>query len=269
MKIFYSLLTALLLVGALGCEPGQDAAEAETRTLPPLTSHADSVAMRLMEGHGGLAPWDAVHFLRFDFGFAPADGEKQVRARHLWDRRTGRYRLEWAGGTDTTYVALFDVSTPDSGRVYLDGTPLEGEAKKVRLQQAHQRFINDTYWLLAPLKVLDEGVTREYVDDSSDAATDVLHLAFQNVGLTPGDQYWLYVDKDTGRLRRWAYVLQGNPDAAPRSYDWAGYEEFPTAAGPVALATRKEGGTVTLYTDNLALTNEVDETLFAEPTPQL
>jgi hypothetical protein len=108
---------------------------------------------------------------------------------------------------------------------------------------------------MAPSKMLDPGVNRRYEADSSSAAHDVLALTFGEVGLTPGDRYWVWVDAQTGRMDRWAYVLQNQtPDAAPTVWRWTGYTSFDTPGGPITLATRKEraGSPVALLTDAIS-----------------
>src|SRR5690606_15391957 len=137
------------------------------------------------------------------------------------------------------------------------------------METARGRTINDTYWLLAPFKLFDPGVTRTYVPDSSDADTDVIRLSFDGVGLTPGDQYWLFIDKATGRLTRWTLVLESNP--TPRSYDWTAYQTLQGPQGRVFLSARKQdvGAARAVLTDNIIVPASVDSTLFTDPQPRL
>ena len=227
-------LAVLLL--ALGCADAPAPAPPSEPAAVPLATKADSVAYRVIEASGGLDAWHALPVLRFEFA-VEREGQRRLAARHYWDKTGNRYRVEWPGGEDSTVVAIFS-AWPDSGRAFAGGVPLEGEAGAEAMAAARRRTINDTYWLLAPLKLFDPGVSRTYVPDSSDAATDVIRLAFDGVGLTPGDQYWLFVDKATGRLQRWTFVLQGNP--TPRSYTWTAYEPLDGPRGTVHLATRKQ-----------------------------
>ncbi|NBB74951.1 MAG: hypothetical protein GVY35_14955 [Bacteroidetes bacterium] len=277
---FRLLLSAVLCVALLvlaGC--GAEQASSPVAQ-PALETRADSVAMQLYDAHGGPAAWASVPYLRFDFGVA-RNGETQVFAKHLWNRQTGDYRLEWGPSPDSQYVALFNVnafgeaaseSAPQAGDVYLNGTAVDSSAHATRMRQAHQRYVNDAYWLLAPVKVFDPGVNRSYVADSSDAQHDVIKLTFGEVGLTPGDTYWLYVDKETGRLDRWAFHLQGMPDDAPaRAYDWTDYQSFDVPEGTVHLAARKPSvsGGGGLVFPTLDVPSDVPATMFSSPEPQL
>lgn len=273
-----TLLVALLGGGILltGCTSGSDTggnAVAPTDTIAPETK-ADSVAYRLLQAHGANA-WASAPYLRFNFGLESPEGT-QIIARHLWDRETGDYRIEWSSGPDSAYVALVNVRHAQNerlpGTVYLNGTELTGSAGDEARRQAYARYVNDTYWLLAPLKTFDPGVNRTYLPDSSTAEHDVIHLTFDDVGRTPGDRYWLYVSTDTGRLDRWAYHLQGMPkEAPPQFYDWTQYAELQAPNGTVHLSPRKEalGAKRVLLTNQLALPSTPPDEAFSNPKPML
>jgi len=274
------LVAAVVALGVLaaGCtsdggSSSESEAPAPTDTLT-LDSKADSVAARLMEAHGADALASAP-YLRFTFAVETPQGTRVV-GRHLWDRTTGDYRVEWQSGPDSNYVALVNVRTVTdkmpAGTAYLNGTELTGTAAEEARRKAYGRFINDTYWLLAPLKVFDSGVNRSYLPDSSTAQHDVLHLTFGDVGLTPDDEYWLYVSTETGRLDEWAFHLQGmSDDTPPQRFDWTGYMTLQAPDGPVDLATRKEaiGADQAILTNELALPSSPPDGAFSTPESML
>ena len=239
-------------------------------------SRADSLALQVYKAHGGAA-WAQAPYLRFDFAVEQGQ-EEAVVARHLWNRSTGQYRVEWTNdGSD--WVALLDLHSseePPAGRAFENGQEVAGSEANAPLQQAYQRYINDTYWLLAPLKVLDPGVNRsiqdaEVVADSTlggDART--LHLTFGDVGLTPGDRYWMHVDPATNRIAGWAFHLQSMPDdAEPRAFDWTDEMTFERDAQTVHLHARKQSvaGNMAITMPTLRLPETVDRTLFENGTP--
>lgn len=268
----------LLLIGALvlGCSSnsasdGDTVAPTDTITVE---SKADTIAHRLLEAHGADA-FASAPYLRFNFGVETPSGTNVV-ARHLWDRTTGDYRVEWSGGEDSMYVALVNVRDVENdeptGTAYLNGTELNGEKATRARKQAYARFINDCYWLLAPLKTFDPGVNRTYLPDSSTAEHDVLHLSFGDVGLTPGDQYWLYVSTETDRLDEWAFHLEGMDDESPPSrFNWTNYTSLEAPEGTVRLATRKDavGAEQAILTNNLALPSQPPEDAFSNADPIL
>ncbi len=58
-------------------------------------------------------------------------------------------------------------------------------------------------------------------------------MSFDNVGRTPGDRYWVYVNHTTKRIEKWEFVLQGR-EPPPSVYTWEGWEQhdglwFPTS----------------------------------------
>ena len=241
----------------------------EDAALPELTTRGDSLAWRMVESMGGLEAWQELPYLRFDFAVGQ-DDERVPVAHHLWDRRSGDYRVEWRERSDSTYTVLFNVRTRE-GTAYLNGQPADSVRQMVLLNHAYRRFINDTYWMLAPVKVFDPGVERTYLADSSTAEHEVLRLTFSDVGVTPGDRYLLYIDAQTGRLDRWAFVLQGNPEAPPSYYRWIGYEGFKTAAGSLYVGTRKESirSLRVIYTDRVVMPESVPAALFSDPSRPL
>lgn len=174
----FRLLFLPILLVLFGCSEQPEGDDAMAVEMPVMETMADTVAMKVYEAYGGPEAWQQLRYLRFNFGGA----ENPVR--HFWDRSTGDYRVEMPSGEDTTYVALFNVNTRE-GAVYLDGEELPAAQEEEMLNTAYRRFINDTYWLLMPVKLFDPGVNLSYVADSSNAERDVLHLSFGEVGLTP------------------------------------------------------------------------------------
>jgi len=259
------LLAGALLVGLGAC---RRAPAPEPSTIP-LQTKADSVAWAVYQSVGGPAVWDPVPFLRFDFrSSSPEDTARRPPRRHLWDRRGGAYRLEMTRG-DSAIIVLFNTGTR-AGTVYINGTATADTSFQRRtLQRAYASFINDAYWTFMPTKLFDPGVTRTYVADSSTAARDVIQTSFQNVGLTPGDRYWLYVDRASGRLDGWRYHLEGDSTAGP-FIRWTGWQTFETPHGPAMVATRHEfpNGRV-IHTESLALPQTVNPELFTNPAARL
>lgn len=272
-----SLLIAGMLVVACGMEsdpPTATTGPVRPADTVPLRTPGDSLAKRLADAHGGAA-WASAPYLRFNFAVDRGSGEGRP-IRHLWNRTTGDYRVEWGPSDDTTYVALINVNEVQdglpAGTVYLDGSALRGARDTTMRTRAYRRFINDSYWLLAPLKMFDPGVNRTYQADSSDAEHEVLHLTFGDVGLTPDDEYWFYVDAETGRLDRWAFRLQGMADdASPAAFDWTDYQTLSAPGGTVRLAARhaSTNGSTAILTNELSLPSSVPENAFTAPDPIL
>jgi hypothetical protein len=192
---------------------------------------AAAVANRVMDALGGTDAWNNTHFLRFDFA-VDREGKTLVRRAHTWDKWTGRYRLEATTKEGDPYVVLLNVNTKD-GDAWLKGRKLEGDEKKKYLEQAYGTWVNDTYWLLMPYKMKDPGVSLTMAgEEKKDGETwDKVRLTFDNVGLTPKDKYWAYVNRKTGLVDRWDYVLKGE-DKPPTTFMWKNWQKH----GKVMLA---------------------------------
>ena len=133
-------------------------------------------------------------------------------------------------------VVLLDINSRE-GNAWLGGAAVEGAQSDSLAEFAYARFINDSYWLLMPYKWRDPGVNLEYLghETHDDGTWQVFHLDFDDVGLTPGDQYWAYVsDTPPHLMRKWQYHLQGRESKGP-VIRWENWQQF----GPIRLATQR------------------------------
>ncbi len=166
-----------------------------------------------------------------DFVFvSEADGAVTARRAHRWWPRKGAVEVTADGET----ITLFDIrqgvpATADDAR-WAEVAPGEDPAAALR---AWAQFTNDSYWLLAPCKVMDPGVRRAAGPGGS------LELRFEGVGLTPGDVYRLEVDPESGLVSAWSFVLQSGREGR---FTWEDY----TQVGPLMLSLRRsaEGTTI-------------------------
>jgi hypothetical protein len=220
-------------------------------------------AQREVDASGGKS-WEKARYFRFDF-VVDLGTRKAGPFAHYWDRWTGRYRVEVPG--DEGFTAYFNVNAPkdvEKSLLLQKGARVAGEHAAKLLAKAYGRFINDSYWLLAPLKVLDPGVN---LTDGGEGTFDgkpvhVLKLAFSGVGLTPGDVYQHFLDPATGRMLGWEYTLESKQQGRWKWVDVADY-------GGLSLSTRKvtEDGARTIRLENVAVSAAVDEAALKPPAP--
>jgi hypothetical protein len=219
----------------------------------------DDLAVRLETVMGSDA-FTQARVLHFTWA-VERDGERIATWDHTWDRWSGDYRL---AGVDresgAPWLALFNVGSRE-GRVWLDDEEVTGDALPAQLERAYGRFINDTYWLLMPWKWRDPGVNLTHLgtEQVGGAVCDVVELSFADVGLTSKDRYRAYLDRESGLMVRWAYVLQGE-DGAPGSgeptvWDWTEWTEVEPG---VWFAFRKvrqggDGPAAAIVTDGVEL----------------
>ena len=217
------LMVALLLAST-------DVALAKT---PPSDPRAVAVADRVMKALGGQKRWNDLPGLRWTFGSSVGDTVRSSR-RHAWNKRTNWHRVEGKTRAGQAFCFIHRVGT-GQGMAWMDGVPNEGDSLTKLLKRAQSLWINDTYWMLMPYKLRDPGVMLAYDGEAQEAGAtyDKIALSFDHVGETPGDHYWVYVNRANDRVERWEMVLQDD-QPPPRAYTWEGWEQhdglwFPTA----------------------------------------
>ena len=98
-----------------------------------------------------------------------------------WDRKANAVNVSW-----------------EDQEIYLDLNRSMDSFNLLELK-AYKYFINDSFWLVAPFKVRDEGVIRSTVEVEDGRG---LLVTYSSGGLTPGDSYLWIVD-NRGFPRAW------------------------------------------------------------------
>lgn len=200
--------------------------------------HSDAKAVaiddQVMAALGGKQQWDALRGLRWSFGSMVGDSTRSTR-RHAWDKHTGWHRVDGVNRQGQSYTLIHTVGDTTSGMAWVNGTRIEGDSLHKLIRRADALWINDSYWMLMPYKLRDPGVTLRYAGDTTMAGAryDRLALTFDHVGLTPGDCYWVFVNRADHRVARWEMLLEGDTPP-PVATTWEGWEQhdglwFPTA----------------------------------------
>ena len=181
---------------------------------------AEAIAAEVMQALGGHDAWRDTRYLRFDFAVERA-GQKRPPRAHTWDKWTGRYRVEGTLPEGDPYVVLMNLNTRE-GKAFRKGAEVSGDEAKKLLERGYGAWINDTYWLLMPYKLRDEGVTLAWEAELTGAngTLDKIALSFAQVGLTPGDRYRVYVNRTTHLVDQWDYTLQSGDKGSFYWKDW-------------------------------------------------
>lgn len=266
------LATCAAVLLLAGCGGGaSDGGEASAS--PTFQADSDSavrLAERLLEWQGGADAWNRTAFLRFRW-IVERGGEVLADRSHAWDRRNDRYRLTYLRDDSTRVYMLFGIrsmksdTVPPEGHVWVGEERLEGAARDSALERGYGMFINDSYWLTMPLKWADPGVHLAY-----EGATELpdgnryptVHLTFEpDLGVT-NDQYWAFLDPETGRMVAWRYHLQGRDEKG--SVIW--WEDW-QRTGPIRLAMNRrfEGGDTRIYFEDVEAAESVPDTVFGPP----
>jgi len=250
-----ALALVLAVVAVLAPAPAGASEPTESAAPDPA-----AVAARAVEAMGGEAAWDHARVLSFHFA---------GRRSHHWDRSTGRHRVEGTTQEGESYVVIEDLDSRQ-GKAWVDGEEVHGERAGELVEMAYGAWVNDTYWLLMPLKLNDPGVqlTYEGTEVVDGETYDVLGLAFEDVGLTPGDRYWAWISRRSGLMDRWAYRLQSQPeDAEPTVWLWQEWEWYGPPDARVRLAAKRtqlDGGR-TLEMRPIEVSETVPAALFTAP----
>jgi hypothetical protein len=173
------------------------------------------MATDLWKASGG-ENWSKVKEIDFTFA-VEQEGKQLFSAQHHWNVAAGTDAVKWKDKQGADHNVTVELATP----------PKEGEGK-----DAYARWVNDSYWLLAPLKIRDQGVKVEDggPKDLNGANCETLKLSFEQVGLTPTDHYVFYLDPQTKLPRAWDYMPQSGQGMQ------ATWEKFQTFGG-LSLAT--------------------------------
>ncbi len=171
---------------------------------------AAKLAEEVVAASGG-ANWPRVHEIHFTFNVA-VGSEMKLSAKHDWNVQTGMDTVTWGGKTATANV--YD--------------PNQTGDKK----EACARWVNDSYWLLMPLKLKDKGVNikDEGVKKLNGKPYEVVQLSFGKVGMTSGDRYNLYLNPETHLVDAFDYM----PNFIIKvNATWTGYKKV----GGLTLST--------------------------------
>ncbi len=201
-------ISIALVMASLALRPALAAGEETSGNLPPL-------ATDLWKASGG-DNWSKIKEIDFNF-VVEQDGKQLFIAQHRWNLAAGTDTVQWKDKLGKEHDVMANLTNPAK----------EGEEK-----DAFARWVNDSYWLLAPLKIRDQGVKVEAggPKDLNGASVETIKLSFENVGLTPTDRYVLYIDPQTKLPKAWDYIPQsGNGMQAT----WEKFQNF----GGLNLAT--------------------------------
>lgn len=222
-------------------------------------SKAAALATKTISAMGGVDEWKAVGAVRFNF-VVEVQGNPPRVVKHLWDHKLGQDHVEWEKDGKQT-VAWVDLKTK-TGNAWADAKKLEGSQLTAALETAYARWVNDTYWLIMPFKLLDPGVNLKY--EGQKPGHEVLHLSFEKVGLTPGDQYWAFISSDSGLMDLWQYELQ---DGTKGSWIWKEWGAY----GKIKLSKLKESSDrkVNIRFEPLLVMDSADSSFFGNELKRL
>ncbi|WP_298486036.1 hypothetical protein [uncultured Maribacter sp.] len=176
----YSLIVILLGVGILYIICNESLPNGQKG------NKADALAKKMMQAIGG-EKYANTNFLEWSF----ANGSH----RYKWNKSLGLVTVKW-----DNYTAKLNLNNKSLSSITKKNTILTTKEEKELLQTALDYFNNDSFWLVAPFKVFDEGTKREIV--TLENGEEALLVSYTIGGSTPGD----------------SYLWELQPNGTPKSY---------------------------------------------------
>lgn len=190
MKTFYLLFCVLLLISCKEKEV--------KKNLNPLE--------KVAYAHG-FEHWNQVEEISFTFNV---------------DRDTTHFERSWKWRPKNNEVTLIK----DGKKTHYNRDQIQSD----RELSADKNFINDSYWLLAPYKLIwdehkrfSEPITAK-APISGDSLTKVTIVYDSQGGYTPGDAYDFYVDENN-MIQEWIY-REDNSNINCMITTWEDYKDF-------------------------------------------
>jgi hypothetical protein len=257
MKTKFILFTPLIFAIVLACESPSKLGNLENEkeinpaaqgfNITESDAQAIAIADEVMEAMGGRSAWDETTFFTWNF-FG-------VR-KHWWNKSTGDIRIEVPNANLTI---LMNLDTEEGKAKKGETIYTKEDSLDFYLSRAKQWWVNDGYWLFMPFKLKDSGVTLKYLREDTlqnGASADVLQLTFQEVGFTPNNKYWVYVDKETKLVSQWAFFANYDQEEPNFNIPWQDYKDY----GKLLLAGNRGEREVS----EINVLNDVSSSLFSE-----
>ncbi len=183
----------------------------------------------------GIKNWHKITSLEFTFNV---------------DRDTTHFDRHWIWNTKTQEVTgISQGDTITYSRSSLDSVTAKADAA----------FINDKYWLLAPMNIGwdEKNITQEH---SMKAEAPISKKEMQKLtvvygndgGYTPGDAYDFYFGEDM-MIKEWAYRKGNNPEPSST----ATWEDYTDKEGlKISQMHKNDAGNFKLYFTNVSVKSE-------------
>ncbi len=210
---------------------------------------AIALADKVIKNMGGTKNWNNTRFIAWSW----------LGQYHIWDKYENKFRYE-----KDTLVVISDLKTK-KGTVYSKGKVLPDTVKSREiLNKQYAVWANNSYWLLMPFKLRDNGVTLKYKGEGKSqtgAEVDLIELTFKEVGVTPNNRYILGIDKKSGLVTEWSFFRNATDEKPAFTRPWTEYKNY----GKIKIASNR--GDEKMSMQNIMVSQNLNSDLFNSPTP--
>lgn len=126
--------------------------------------------------------------------------EWSFKGKHAykWDKENNIVEVTW-----NNVKAILHTKSPEKNQLFVDG---EATSNAELIDKATRFFNNDSFWLVAPHKIFEEGIERRLVNYNG---KDALLVTYTTGGTTPGDSYLWILDENgmPTSYKMWVSIL--------------------------------------------------------------
>ncbi|MEM6516695.1 MAG: hypothetical protein AAF688_10975 [Bacteroidota bacterium] len=165
---------------------------------------ADALAEKMLDALNHEA-FNATDYIEFTF--------KNMH-RYKWNKAENTCEVLWK-----SFRVNLDLQNTKNSKVFVADQAYKGVEKQGYINKAENYFNNDTFWVVAPYKVFDEGTERRLV--KTENGDEALLVTYTSGGSTPGDSYLWHLDENgmPESFQMWVDILPINGLEASWS-DW-------------------------------------------------
>jgi len=184
--VIFLTLPTLLLYGGLYLKYNQ---ELPTGIQGP---RADSLATKMLRSLDYEA-FNKTKYIEWTF---------KNRHHYRWNKNNNSCTVYWK-----EFKVDLKLNDTSKSKAYVHNFGVEGDQAQILINKAVKYFNNDSFWLVAPYKVFDQGTERRLVQ--LDSGAEGLLVTYTLGGSTPGDSYLWLLDKNfkPKSFKMWTSVL--------------------------------------------------------------
>lgn len=175
---------------------------------------ADAMAEKMLSALNSEA-YDSIGAIKWNF--------KGIHD-YVWDKKNDKADVMWED-----LKVVLDLNN-NTGTVYKAGQEKSNEGE---VAKAFEYFYNDSFWLVAPYKVFDDGTERSMVETEEGPA---LLITYNKGGVTPGDSYLWFLDRNylPRKYKMWVKIIP----VGGLEFTWTDWKQY---QGGVWLPGNHEG----------------------------